>query len=290
MATFQENTEKPKTYRVRVEQKREYSGYILVHAPSPGHANEIVDDMLGGSEIEKVVWDKEPKSKTPVQFEGNHPEEIKYEYTNKYSHCGEDWEDDECDSMHNDKCPKCNKEIEPYESVDNATGAVVNHVIDRAEARDDKIRKLAKKTWHDEGSVEIDEDAEVCEAEGECGAYVAAWVWADFQGTKLSTCIETPGTRICAWECACHVCGDTFYKGDKAYAEPDTDGSVLWYCDDHKPEIARMINAAYQPMIDTVCPECRGIHTSATRASVDNVDNVEVALCDDCGHVEEKFE
>lgn len=30
--------------------------------------------------------------------------------------CDERWEDDNCDSAHNDRCPKCNHEIEPYKS------------------------------------------------------------------------------------------------------------------------------------------------------------------------------
>lgn len=37
------------------------------------------------------------------------------QYVNYYRHCSEHWEDTS-DSMHNDRCPKCNKEIEPYES------------------------------------------------------------------------------------------------------------------------------------------------------------------------------
>jgi len=36
-------------------------------------------------------------------------------YQNYYYHCGEHWEL-EGDSMHNDRCPVCNKEIEPYDS------------------------------------------------------------------------------------------------------------------------------------------------------------------------------
>lgn len=39
-------------------------------------------------------------------------------YRNKYEceNCNKTWEDDECDSTHNDRCPDCNAEIEPYES------------------------------------------------------------------------------------------------------------------------------------------------------------------------------
>jgi hypothetical protein len=38
--------------------------------------------------------------------------------TNHYTHCGIDWEDDDCDSFHNDHCPVCGKEIEPHKSVE----------------------------------------------------------------------------------------------------------------------------------------------------------------------------
>lgn len=39
----------------------------------------------------------------------------------------------------------------------------------------------AVATWHDEGRLEIDDDAKVSQAEG--GAWVAAWVWvADDDG------------------------------------------------------------------------------------------------------------
>lgn len=39
-------------------------------------------------------------------------------YLNKYycPFCNEYWEIDNCDSMHNDRCPVCNKEIEPEDS------------------------------------------------------------------------------------------------------------------------------------------------------------------------------
>jgi uncharacterized protein with PIN domain len=38
-------------------------------------------------------------------------------FTNFYRHCGEEWQD-QWDSMCNDRCPECNKEIEPYKSED----------------------------------------------------------------------------------------------------------------------------------------------------------------------------
>lgn len=41
-------------------------------------------------------------------------------YRNKYhcADCNTSWEDDDCDSMHNDRCPDCNKEIQPEASED----------------------------------------------------------------------------------------------------------------------------------------------------------------------------
>lgn len=40
---------------------------------------------------------------------------------------------------------------------------------------DDDIRKAAKAQYHEDGSVEIDDDAKVSVVED--GAYVQAWVW-----------------------------------------------------------------------------------------------------------------
>jgi hypothetical protein len=40
-----------------------------------------------------------------------------YRFINHYEHCGERW-DDESDCMNNDRCPECDKEIEPFESED----------------------------------------------------------------------------------------------------------------------------------------------------------------------------
>lgn len=37
--------------------------------------------------------------------------------TNCYDHCGEAWDEDDCDSFHNDRCPVCNREIEPFMSI-----------------------------------------------------------------------------------------------------------------------------------------------------------------------------
>jgi rubrerythrin len=56
---------------------------------------------------------------------GEEIEEVEALYCNYYrcSECGEEWED-EWDSMCNDRCPKCNAEIEPYMSTDLTTGEI----------------------------------------------------------------------------------------------------------------------------------------------------------------------
>lgn len=43
--------------------------------------------------------------------------EEKLRFLNHYRHCGEEWSE-EWSCMCNDRCPVCNKEIEPYESED----------------------------------------------------------------------------------------------------------------------------------------------------------------------------
>ena len=48
---------------------------------------------------------------------------------NHYFHCGEEWSDDDCDSFHNDRCPVCRAEIEPFESQELATGKLVHHPL-----------------------------------------------------------------------------------------------------------------------------------------------------------------
>lgn len=61
-------------------------------------------------------------------FAATPPEpEVDY-YTNYYLHCGQHWRD-KWSCMCNDHCPVCDKEIEPYKSVD-AEGEVTNHVGD----------------------------------------------------------------------------------------------------------------------------------------------------------------
>jgi hypothetical protein len=43
---------------------------------------------------------------------------------------------------------------------------------------DEEYRKLAKRLFHDEGVIEIDDNARIAKG-AECGAYVEAWVWVD---------------------------------------------------------------------------------------------------------------
>ncbi len=46
------------------------------------------------------------------------------------------------------------------------------------EGTDEEYRALAKKFFHDEGVIEIDENARIAKG-ADCGAYVEAWVWVD---------------------------------------------------------------------------------------------------------------
>lgn len=49
---------------------------------------------------------------------------------NKYSHCGDEWVVEDCDSFHNDKCPECNKEIEPHQSTEYTDEGTKEHYHD----------------------------------------------------------------------------------------------------------------------------------------------------------------
>ena len=59
-----------------------------------------------------------------VPYQSKKPEPI---FTNFYFHCGQAWDDPCCDSMHNDHCPVCNAEIEPYMSKENKSGDEIVH-------------------------------------------------------------------------------------------------------------------------------------------------------------------
>ena len=62
-----------------------------------------------------------------------------HRFTNYYRHCDTDWNDPECNSMHNDRCPKCNAEIQPYFSQENETGEIIVHNKEMYDASDEKI-------------------------------------------------------------------------------------------------------------------------------------------------------
>lgn len=47
------------------------------------------------------------------------------------------------------------------------------------EGEDADFRRAAKMIWHDEGAVEIDDEAVVSRRE-DSGAYVQAWVWVPY--------------------------------------------------------------------------------------------------------------
>lgn len=48
---------------------------------------------------------------------------------NFYFHCGTEWSDPYCDSFHNDRCPVCNAEIEPYKSKEFSGPEFVHHPL-----------------------------------------------------------------------------------------------------------------------------------------------------------------
>ena len=44
----------------------------------------------------------------------------------------------------------------------------------------------ARATWHEEGELEIDDDAEESVSVGDGGAWVAAWVWVPDEDTETA--------------------------------------------------------------------------------------------------------
>lgn len=54
---------------------------------------------------------------------------------------------------------------------------------DLAIAAEDAIRARAREMYHDEGTLEIDDNAIVSQSEGGC--YVAAWVWVPDEGEEV---------------------------------------------------------------------------------------------------------
>lgn len=47
-------------------------------------------------------------------------------FDNTYEHCDTTWVMTG-DSMHNDRCPVCRKEIEPVESLELSSGEIIEH-------------------------------------------------------------------------------------------------------------------------------------------------------------------
>ena len=43
------------------------------------------------------------------------------------------------------------------------------------------------------------------------------------------------GYHVAQGDCACNECGAEIHIGDTAYCVPDTDDSLTWYCEEHKP-------------------------------------------------------
>lgn len=46
---------------------------------------------------------------------------------NHYVHCGEEWVVEDCDSFHNDRCPVCEAEIQPYQSTEYTSDGTKEH-------------------------------------------------------------------------------------------------------------------------------------------------------------------
>lgn len=93
-------------------------------------------------------------------------------FTNHYHHCGQEWEDPDCDSMHNDRCPVCNREITPYKSVENDTGKTIRHgtlkdlkekgivdsakeIFERIKGRDMQVFDVKTQVVHSEFEVKV---------------------------------------------------------------------------------------------------------------------------------------
>jgi hypothetical protein len=50
------------------------------------------------------------------------------------------------------------------------------------ELTDEQIAELAREQYANEGTVEIDDAPDVSRSDDEHGAYVAAWVWVQWEG------------------------------------------------------------------------------------------------------------
>lgn len=67
---------------------------------------------------------------------------------------------------------------------------------DPATARDKEIIELAQDEFQDEGTIEIDDNATISEANEVNGCYVQAWVFVCFGGTTLDKDLcATPGCK-----------------------------------------------------------------------------------------------
>lgn len=70
----------------------------------------------------------------------------------------------------------------------------------------------ARATWHDEGTLEIDDDAEESVSVSDGGAWVAAWVWVPDEEPE-----EPIGSEMCGW------CG----QSDRIIDHIDGDGRAV---------------------------------------------------------------
>lgn len=61
-------------------------------------------------------------------------------WNNYYYHCATEWNDPDCDSQHNDHCPVCDAEIEPYMSEDEDGNEVEHADLDKLKAEAGKLK------------------------------------------------------------------------------------------------------------------------------------------------------
>jgi hypothetical protein len=76
-------------------------------------------------------------------------------------------------------CSKCNQSFDSL--MDEG---ICSECHQQSETRRFGIVELAQQYHQHEGTVEIDDDAQVSEG-SDNGCYVAAWVWVDFSGTDF---------------------------------------------------------------------------------------------------------
>jgi hypothetical protein len=84
------------------------------------HALEDDRGTIHNSDGKRIgEWRVRPGSAVPIEDEPKCLSSSKTVFTRYFVHCKTEWTDD-ADSICNDRCPKCNREIEPYAVSDDA--------------------------------------------------------------------------------------------------------------------------------------------------------------------------